>query len=198
MYWLLSFAYQLWLSLTITEVVNGYCFIGYNWAMVKISISIFNLILKIVILSSCNVICNILIVRALKRKVTVRSTITSSSHITKTTNNETNEDRFLKARANVVIVLLYTVILHIITWTGYQILILLSAFGYSFLPTDLISQILLLPTYIGGWINPVSYVIRYESSVKLPEIWCSLNHPFKNEYLKTFNSLSGHSQLCWF
>ena len=157
--WFLSLAIQLGSSLIINEVVNGYCFIGYNWAKIKVSNSVFNLILKIVIPTNCYIICNILIIRALKYKAAVE---TSASHNSKIILTKASEDRYLKARANAVIVLMYTVMLHIITWTGYQILVLLAAFGYTFLTTDLVAQILLLATYIGGCINPVIYVIRYE------------------------------------
>ena len=162
--WLSSFALNFGVNFASTRIINGYCYLYYDWAKIKDSVSIANFMWKVIIPTGCYIMSYLLMIQKLKVRVKVNS-INANLNNRNNTPSQLNasSDRFSKARYNVVIVLLYTVIIHVISWGGHQIIVLLITLGYPIQPTGLVPQMLLLATYMSGCINPIIYTIRYEN-----------------------------------
>ena len=184
--WLFSTIYHLGVLIGVSRVVDGLCYIGYEWLKVKLPLSIVIIILKVLLPVSCFIICYVFIIRKLRRlnKVqkansinpnndpitrdseqlsmarTTTSLISSNDSAINNTNdklskdrvntdsnnrptkntkiNNNNNDKFSKARVNVAIMLFYSVFIHVITWSGNQIVISLSAFDIFVFTTHVI------------------------------------------------------------
>lgn len=91
-------------------------------------------------------------------KTTAVSTLTSSAH----TNHQQSDRKFSRASHNVAITVLYTLIIHVIAWSGNQVQVLMTSFGFVVDTSSSLYQILLLATYCTSCVNPVVYVIKYK------------------------------------
>jgi Na+/H+ antiporter NhaC len=77
-------------------------------------------------------------------------------------NQHQSQRQYSRASHNVAITVLYTVVIHVVAWTGNQVQVLLTIFGYVNTSTSLLNQILLLVSYLTTSINPVIYVMKYK------------------------------------
>lgn len=135
---------------------------------------------------ACYCICYFLVARNLRSQHTVHSYIGpphSSSALTQSTTaralphvnqiekdaspenkigGKKARDKFWHARRNVALTVFYTIILHIITWTGSQVQLLFSTFGYALDSNSPLAQVLQLLIYCNSCVNPIIYVIKYE------------------------------------
>lgn len=68
----------------------------------------------------------------------------------------------VKARRNIYYTLSYTVLLHLVTWSGNQFAFVLYGFGYAINSATLAYQLPLLAIYTSSLINPIIYTIKYE------------------------------------
>lgn len=73
-----------------------------------------------------------------------------------------SQRQYSRASHNVAITVLYTVVIHVVAWTGNQVQVLLTIFGYVNTSTSLLNQILLLVSYLTTSINPIIYVMKYK------------------------------------
>lgn len=89
---------------------------------------------------------------------TIRATKLSSSQ---QQHPQQSKRQYSRASHNVAITVLYTVVIHIVAWTGNQVLTLSTAFGYVNNPASQLNQFLLLATYLTSGVNPVIYVMKY-------------------------------------
>ena len=145
--WLLSAIYSLCISAAVARVVNDLCYIGYYWLSSGRQVTISMVIVKNVIPISVYVTSYVLILRSLRRRVQVQS------H---------QSDPYTNARVNVAITLLYTLVIHVIAWSGSQVQNVMSSFGYQLDASSICYQLLRLATYISGCINPFIYLLKYD------------------------------------
>ena len=159
--WCASIVYPLAIYLSLSRVVNGLCYVAYNWQKWGSLISIVNFMIRFIIPGLAFLMCYLLILKfLLRRKRRVHGLPLSSSPAIGLQPNP--PDIFGKARSNVAITLLYTLIFHFVTTTGNQILVLLYAFGYFYDTTSMMPQLFVLAMYISSCINPFVYTAKYE------------------------------------
>ena len=159
--WLVSIIYPLSTYLSISRVVNGLCYVSYNWQQSGLTISICNFMIRFTIPVVAFLICYLLIFKFLlrrKRNVSVLHLSSSTAAVLP----QYPIDTFGRARNNVAITLLYTLVIHFLTTTGNQVLVLLYACGYSYDTTAILPQLFALATYVSSCINPFVYVVKYE------------------------------------
>jgi hypothetical protein len=70
--------------------------------------------------------------------------------------------RYEKVRLNITITVFYTLVIHLLSWLGQQIIVFMSVFGYTIVPTGALFQLLQLATYISSSVNPIIYIIKYD------------------------------------
>lgn len=80
---------------------------------------------------------------------------------TPTSPHTSQKQYYLKASHNVAITVFYTLIIHVLSWTGNQVQVLMTAFGYTLDVTTNLYQILLLAIYTNSCVNPIVYAIKY-------------------------------------
>ena len=169
--WFLSLIYPLSTYLILARVVNGLCYVAYNWQLAGMTISILNFVIRFGIPTVSFLICYLLIFKFLlaKRRIKVLPSAKSAGlPITY------QIDSFAKARNNVAITLFYSLILHFLASGGNQILVLLYGFGYSYDTTALLPQLFALALYFNSCINPIIYVIKYERfRLTVKTLFCS-------------------------
>ena len=76
--------------------------------------------------------------------------------------NTSADQSHMRARRNIYYTLSYTLVLHVITWSGNQIEFLMYGFGFALDTTALWFTIPLLAIYVSSFINPIIYAIKYE------------------------------------
>ena len=158
-FWLLAIVYQLSILIGVSRVVNGLCYVGYEWSKVRLPVGFSSVFIKIILPVCCFSICYISIIRKLRKTVKVRIANAVNANNLATSNDK---DQYSKARVNVAIMLFYSVILHVSCWSGNHVVIFMASFNYYIATTDIIYQMLLLATCFSSCINPIIYVLRYE------------------------------------
>ena len=159
--WLFAVGYMLGVYSGIALVINGVCFIGYNWPTVGVYVSLVGFVLRMVIPIGCYAVCYVLIMISLKRKTKVKTTIVlKTSGVSKP--NGAVVRSFSKARSNVAITLFCTVVIHVLAWSGNQIQVLMSTAGYQVDTSGALFQLLQLAVYASSCVNPIIYSIKYK------------------------------------
>lgn len=164
--WLIAIGVPVSLFGSMSRVVNGLCYINYMPGSKVFITAYTNFVVKMLIPISCYVFSYTRIVLHVRRKSKVRSTATNIPSGKSSTATASSIDKgamktsFVKAQKNVAMTLLYTIILHIITWLGNQVFVFMWAYGAALSTTSALGQILQLN--VTGCVSPFVYMVKYE------------------------------------
>lgn len=152
--WLASTTIPMGLYMKVAQVVNSLCYVSYNFSSVALATAISNFTLRMVLPLICYVTCywRIAVFLRARSKVMVMPWSSGGSGKQKAST---------RAQKNVILTVLYTVILHVLTWTGNQVFFLMAACGSPLNMTS-VSQVLQLAVYTSSCVNPFIYIIKYE------------------------------------
>ncbi len=183
--WVISIGFLLSVPLGIAKVINGACFPAYGWPSLALPLGIVSFLLRMVMPILCYGLCYALTFASLKTRAKIACQTVAMS----TTNQKqgpqllasqissvaatANHKQYSRASQNVAITVFYTIVFHVLAWTGNQVQILVIIFGYPIDPSSLLYQILLLATYCTSCINPFIYVIKYKKFRHVVGLSCS-------------------------
>ena len=158
--WIASITYPAVVFMVLSRVVDGLCYVAYEWSKYGKLISIMSFMIRIVLPTISFILCYSLIIKALMAKKKVKPASAVDSNISTTALPV--QSKYLLARNNLAVTLLYNLLIHVVFLSGNQILVLLYAVGYEYDTTGALSQLLVLATYINSCTNPFVYVIKYK------------------------------------
>jgi hypothetical protein len=147
----------------IERVINGVCYLNYGWLTLALPLSITNFLVKmgipLLIYTGCYVSTFVSLRRRARNVVTMATTATAE--VTSSTIRTTAANHYSRASHNVAVTVLYTILIHVVAWSGNQVQVLMSAFRYPVDPSEYLYQILLLAMYTNNCMNPLIYVTKY-------------------------------------
>lgn len=148
--WVIGLVFALCVNINVTVIIGEHCMVIYRWGAIALPMSWVNFILKMLIPIIVFVVCNVRIFKSLQNKVHGVSQTSQS------------QEHRARASRNVALTVMYTLILHTASWTGYQVVVLMSAFGFPLDISTVMFKLLLLLNYVTSCINPVIYVYKYK------------------------------------
>lgn len=177
--WIIGVSYCMGMSMGIARVINGICYVTLGWPPIALGGGFAAFLLRMGVPILCYGVCYVLIFASLKSRAKIAAQTVATKTSTKKrgemkihpqtsslptatpTAASASQKQFSRASQNVVTTVLYTTVIHVVTWTGNQVLIFMTAFGYV---TDFQAptfQVLLLATYCNSCVNPFVYIVKY-------------------------------------
>lgn len=187
--WFFSVAAPAGILLMLSRVIGGLCYYSYNWPSIGIPVGIVNLVVRMAIPLAIYIFCSSHIVIFLRS----RSKINSVSSVLSSHQSPAHHQpvAYVRAQRNVILTVFYAIALHVFTWTGYQVFLMMAALDTPLSTTSPLSQLLQLGVYTNSCVNPIVYVVKYERFREAAKLVC--RHWLRRVPCRTF-TLPKHSR----
>lgn len=148
--WIIGLVFALITTINVTVIIEGHCMVIYGWGAIAMPMSWINFILKMFIPIIVFLVCNVRVFMSLQNKI---HGVTQTSQ---------NQEQYGKASRNVALTVMLTLFQHIASWTGYHVIVLMTAFGFVADLNSAMFKTILLLSCASSCINPFIYGYKYK------------------------------------